>query len=384
MFILNQIVGVGGFSIADNLRLIVIAAIFIGITVVLLYRRFAKNWRETNGEYISKEKTIKEKTGEAIEDLEDIIESAEGTEEKPVVDFETIEEKIKNSEAEIITKFAAEIEGLISKIEERGKEVVDKIENLIDAKVQEAFKMMNDKVSDVLYTQKNSTASALEKLVDSLRTEDSLTSEKTEKVVEEKVGLEKVEERDLETPVKDQGILEELASSLRINEGPVGVSSSDESKAVVEEALVSEGIKEDELELPSEDSADVRLAAKEPIASPEKNEEKVPEKAVGDTADFDMQAFLDEESVGISLPDESGSSEEMAELPEEIKEEELAVPSEDKVDIKSEAKEPIASPGEIEEKVSVEAEGDSADFDIQEFLDELENLPSEKDPEGEK
>ncbi|MGR3292627.1 MAG: hypothetical protein ACUZ9M_01265, partial [Candidatus Scalindua sp.] len=115
-----------------------------------------------------------------------------------------------------------------------------------------------------------------------------------------------------------------------------------------------------------------------------KNEEKVSEKDVGDTADFDMQAFLDEESVGISLPDESGSSEEMAELPEEIKEEELAVPSEDKVDIKSEAKEPIASPGEIEEKVSVEAEGDSADFDIQEFLDELENLPSEKDPEGEK
>ena len=50
MVLLNQIVGAGGFSITDNLRLIVIAAIFIGIIAVLLYLRFAKSGGKTNGE----------------------------------------------------------------------------------------------------------------------------------------------------------------------------------------------------------------------------------------------------------------------------------------------------------------------------------------------
>ena len=56
MVILNQIVGIGDFSIADNLRLIVIAAIFIGIIVVLLRIRFARNVEKTNGKYVSEEK----------------------------------------------------------------------------------------------------------------------------------------------------------------------------------------------------------------------------------------------------------------------------------------------------------------------------------------
>ncbi|MBZ0110237.1 MAG: hypothetical protein K8F52_16425 [Candidatus Scalindua rubra] len=298
--------------------MIVIAVIFIGIIVVLLYLRVAKNGEKTNRKYISREETIKDKTGEDIEDLENIVEYAEETAEKPVINFETIEEKIKNSEAEMIAKFAAvikdvrvkidaklttEIEELIAKIEEREKEIVNKIENIIEAKVQEVLNKMNDRVGAALHAQKKPTASVLEELVDPLRTEevpaDSLISEKAEKTVKEKVDFEEMKE------------------------GPVSVSSSNESKAVVEEA-------------------------------------------VGGTDDFDMQEFLKEEPVGISFSGESN------------------VLSEDNVEKNLEAKESIVSSGKIEEKVPEEAGGDSADFDIQAFLDELENLPSEKDPKAEK
>ncbi len=409
MVILNQIVGIGDFSIEGNLRLVVIAAIFIGIIVILLCIKFARSGEKTNGKNISKAKTG-----------EDIAESAGGTKEEPVVNSGTIEEKIKNSEAEIITKFAAVIKDVrakidtklaaeaedmraefTTKIEEREKEVVSKIENVIDAKVQEALNKMNDRVDVALRTQKSSTASVLEKLVDSLRTEEapagSLTSGKAENAVEEKVGFEKVEER--------------------------------EPEAVDQEAMVSEEIKEEELEVPSEDKADVKLEAEEPIASPGEDEEKVSEESVGDAADFDMQEFLDGEPVGISSSDESNVAVEEDVVSEEITEDELEVPSEGKADIKLEenvsggaiedeadfdmqgfldaepeeitedeievlsedkagveleAKDQIASSVEIEEKAPESAGGDTADFDIQEFLDELENLPSENDSETEK
>ena len=516
----------------DNLRLIVIAAIFIGIIGVLLYRRFAKSGRKKESKYMratnpydsgSKEKrhsagvvddfmSIEEKIkAEKGEESEDISEQAVEEEEEPVVNFEKIEEIIKSSEAEIITKFAAvikdvrakidtkltaetenirvefttKIENLISKIEEREKEVVSKIENIIDTKVQEALNKMNDRVGAALHAQKNSTASVLEKLVDSLRTAEvpagDSASEKREKVVEEKVDCEGVEKKDFwsmlkETSVKDKGILGELASSLQtddasdsvsssdeskaaveepvgssstggsnasvdedivpaeikeeelevlsednagvkldakeliaspgeneekvsgkavgdsadfdmqafLNEEPVGSSSTDGSDASVDEDIVPAEIKEEELEVLSEDNAGVKLDAKELIASPGENEEKVSGKAVGDSADFDMQAFLNEEPVGSSSTDGSDASVEEDVVPTEIKEESSEVPSEDKADVKLEAKELIASSGEIEENVPEKEEGDSADFDIQEFLDELENLPSEQNPEAEK
>jgi hypothetical protein len=100
--------------------------------------------------------------------------------------------------------------------------------------------------------------------------------------------------------------------------------------------------------------------------------------------DFDMQEFLNEEPVGVFPSGESNSAVEEDVVPMEIKEKEFEVSSEDKADGKLEAKEPIASSGEIEEKVPEKAGGDSADFDIQEFLNELENLPSENDSEAEK
>ena len=403
MFIPNQIVGVGGFGIADNLRLIVIAAIFVGIIVVLLYRRATKSGRETNGKHISREKTTKEKAAGDIEDLVDIIESSEGTEEKPIVSSETIEEKIKNSETEIIAKFAAvikdvrakidtklagEIEGLIAKIEEREKEVINKIENVIDAKVQEALGEMNSRVSTALHTQKNTTASVLEKLVDSLRTEGvsgvSLNSEIPEDIVEEKNDLDGI----AEASVKDLGILEEPASSLQVKEGSVVDASFVESKAADEEAVMPKGIDEEEFDVPSEDGTDVKLEAKDPIASPGQSEGKVSAGAVGAAADFDMQAFLDEDSIGISLPDESSVNEDVVEeLPKKITEEfqeEASGPPEVDEGEKIEVEGSIDSSGINEENPLEVDDGDSADFDIQEFLGELENLPSEKESEDEK
>ena len=371
MVILNQIVGIGGFSIADNLRLIVIAAIFIGIIAVLLFLKFARSGEKTNGGIYSKEEA--DEDIEDTENIEDNAESVEGT-EGPVVNSETIEEKIKNSEAEIITKFAevikdikakidtkltaetkdiraeftTKIEQLISNIEKREKEVVNKIESVIDTKVQEALNKMNDRVGIALHTQKSSTASVLEKLVDSLRTEDASAGSLTS---------EKAEERESEASVKDQEILGKLTTSLQMKEGPVSVASSDESKSEYEEAVVPEEIKEEELKVLSEDKTDIKI------------EENVSEGAMGDAADFDMQEFLDEEPVGISSSGESNVAVEEDIVPEGIEEDELDVPSEGKADVKLEIKEPIASPDVNEEKVSEGAMGDAADFDMQEFLD---------------
>jgi hypothetical protein len=93
---------------------------------------------------------------------------------------------------------------------------------------------------------------------------------------------------------------------------------------------------------------------------------------------------LKEGPVGISSSDVSKVAVGEAVVPEEVKEEELEVPSEGQAEVKLEEKEPTTSPGEVEEKVSEKAEEDSADFDIQEFLEELDNLPSEQSPESDK
>ena len=142
--------------------------------------------------------------------------------------------------------------------------------------------------------------------------------------------------------------------------------SMDKSNASVDEDVVPTEIKEEEPEVQSEDKADVGLEENEQIASPGKNEGNVSEGAVGDAGDFDMQAFLDAEPVSISSSGESNV------VPEEIQEEELKEPSEDNTNV------------ELDDMVTGGMVGDSADFDIQEFLDELENLPSENDSESEK
>ena len=305
MVILNQIVDIGDFSIADNLRLIVIAAIFIGIIVVLLCIKFARSGEKTNGKYNSEEEA-----GEDIEGLEDPTGSTEGTEE-PVDNNETTEEKIKNLEAEIIIKIAAvikdvrakidtkltteteniraefntKIEQLISKIGERDKEVGNKIENVI--KVQEALNKMNDRIGVALHDQKSSTASVLETLVDSLRTKEAVVPEEIKEggpmvPSEDKAGIK------LEENVSKGTMREEASFDMQefLHEEPAGISSSDESDVVVEEDIVSAAITEDELEAPSEDKAEEQLVEKEPIASSGGIEEKVSEEAVEDAADL--------------------------------------------------------------------------------------------------
>ena len=52
MFFLSQIEGTGGFSVEGNLRLVVIAAIFIGIIALLLYLNSVKRRRMRGGKYM--------------------------------------------------------------------------------------------------------------------------------------------------------------------------------------------------------------------------------------------------------------------------------------------------------------------------------------------
>ncbi|MDP6924065.1 MAG: hypothetical protein R2568_07080 [Candidatus Scalindua sp.] len=130
--------------------------------------------------------------------------------------------------------------------------------------------------------------------------------------------------------------------------------------------------------MPSEGKADVELGAEEPIASPEENEEKVPEEAVGDAADFDMQEFLDGEPADIASSDEANVTAEEDVVSEVITEGGQEAPSKGKV----EAEDQVASSEGIEKKAPESSGGDTSDFDIQGFLDELENIPSENDSES--
>jgi len=269
---------------------------------------------------------------------------------------------------------------LISSIEERDKEVANKIESVI--KVQEALYEMNDRIGAALHDQKDSTASVLKKLVDSLRTEGASVSSLASEVLSQSPSPLQVEEKELdvlsegkadiklEETVSDGNIGDEADFDMQdfLDGEPAGISSSDESNVAVEEDVAPETITEGALEVSSEGKADegleVEAPAKEPIASLEGNEEKVSEEAVGDAADFDMQEFLDAE-------------------PEAVTEGGLEAPSEGKV----EAEDPVASSEGIEEKAPEikapeSAGGDASDFDIQGFLDELENIPSENDSEA--
>ncbi len=238
----------------DILRLIIIVVIFSGIIVVLLYLKSAKSGRKTKRKY---KQAVNPDDSSSKEEMH----SADA-----VDDFLSIEEEIKDIKAE----FTTIIEGLILKIEEREKEVVNKVENIIDTKVQEVLSKINDRIDEVLQAQKNSTALILEKMI----------------------------------------------NSLRQKEKPVDIKSSRRSKKVVGKKV--------------------------------------------------------------------GNTEVVAKVPEKSKEEDLEIPSEVKEDIKTEEEKPIASSEVIEKNVLELNEADSADFDIQEFLEELGNLPSEKDSEAEK
>ncbi len=326
MFILNQVVGIGDFSIMDNLRLIVIVAIFIGIIVVLLYLKSAKSGRKIEKKYMQATNPYDSSSKEerhSADVVDDFMSIEEGITEKKGDAFENTTESevvikadLEDREGKIDTKreagikdiraeFTIIIEGLISKIEEREKEVVNTVENVVDAKVQEVLSKINDRIDEVIQVQKNSTALVLEKMIDFLRQK----------------------------------------------EGPVGIKSSKKSKEVVDKKIEFEEVTERDIEVPDED---------------------------GDIMGR-LDSALQGASVGISFSDKSGDTAEVAEVPEKAKEEGLEVPFEAKEDVKAE---PTVSLEAIEKNVLEVDEGDSADFDIQEFLEELGNLPSEKDPDA--
>ncbi len=544
MFFLSQIEGSGGFSVEGNLRLVVIAAIFIGIIALLLYIKSVKSRKMRGGKYMqstnpydgsssseekrhapdvvddffSIEEAIKKKKDKVVQNAAELEVQLEGM---PVVNDGKIEAKIKNIKAEITTKLDAEIKGVkaeittiieklilkkivdrekelikrietaigakaqetLNKVNDRvgevlqsqkismgessvinlekieyniestkaeinaksaadikdvraeialkieelnakkaddEKEVVSKIETAIDTKVQEAFNKMDDMVSEALRTQKITTASVLEKLVDSLRMKEvpvgSLTSEKTEEL----------REIDLGVPDKDQDILGGLASPIQTKENSASVSSFGESAATVEEGVVLHEMKEEESEIEFEEKEDVGLEVEgedpadfdiqeflkkepldisfsdEPGAALEDNvvsdEMKEGDSSVGfeekegvglaveveDPADFDLQEFLRGEPAGDLSSGESKAVDEEDALFDEMKEEDSSVQSEEKEDVKLEGKEPTVSSGAIDKSVLELKEEGSNDFDIQDFLEELGNLPSEKDLGSEK
>ena len=178
---------------------------------------------------------------------------------------------------------------------------------------------------------------------------------------------------------------------------PVGLSSTEEFKELVEEVEIEEK-KERDLEVQSEVKEDVKVDEKEPIESITSTvevEEKIPEGDVGESDDFDIEKFLEKDPVGVSPTEESGEVvEEKVEFKlKEENEEDLELPAEEAAaheEIDEKEIDTIAPPGDIEEKAleadkGEEAEekkqstGETTDFDIQDFLEELGTPPSEKE-----
>ncbi len=442
MLIMNQIAGVDGFNLMNNLRLVIIVAIFIGIIIVLFLnwilgarRRARLKYMQAVNPYDDSSREERHVPG-VVDDffvMEESMEKekrkgSEGTAEseveikgQPVVNYEKIEADLKAIRDEVTTK----IEGLILKVEEVEaveKAVLNKIEDVIDVKIQEASNKINDSLTEVLRAQRNSITSVSEERVDSLRkeevpadilpseAEDTVMSEEIKEkeqtdtiaptgeieenilegdvgesvdfdiqklleeepvgmssteepkeLVEEKFEFEEKKEIDLEIPVEGNDIVEKLADSLQMNEDPFGILPSDESKTVAEEK------KERDLEVPSEVKKDVKVDEKEPIeavASSGEIEENISDGDLGESVDFDIQKLLEEEPVGISFTEESRKVvEEKVEFKKE-KEGDLELPSEETIaheGIDEKKIDTITPPGDIKEKALETAKGEEVE-----------------------
>ena len=312
---MNQIAGIDGFDLMNNLRLVIIAAIFIGIIIVFLFNRILGSRRGVKQKSMQAVNSSDDSSREerdapgVVDDFfgmkeekskggESTAESGVEIEGQPVVNYEKIEADLKAIRDEVATK----IEGLILKVEAVEKEVLNKTEGIIDVKIQEVSNKINDRVTEVLGTQRNSIPSVSEERVDSLRNE----------------------------------------------EVPAGLPSED--------TVMSEEIKE--------------KGQTDTIVPSGAIEENISGGDFGESVDFDIEKFLEEEPVDIPFTEESREVEE-----EKVEEEKST--------------EAITSSGETEEKVSEKAKseeaeekkkstGETVDFDIQDFLEELGNPPSEK------
>ncbi len=431
---MNQIAGVDGFNIMNNLRLVIIVALFISIIIVLLLnwilgsRRRAKrkNMQTVNthddsnreeqhvpgivndlfGKEASMEKE-KNKSGESTAESEVEIEG------QPVVNYKKIEDDLKTIRDEVTTK----IEGLILKVEAleaAERAVLNKIEDVIDTKIQKVSNKINDSLTEMLRIQRNSITSVSEEQVDSLCKEE---------VPEDTVMSEEIEEKEQTDTIAPSVEIEEKISEGNVGEPvdfdiqkllveePVGMSSTEEPIELIEEKFEFEEKKEIDLEAPVEDNDIVEeledlLPSEDTVMSEEieekeqtdtiapsvEIEEKISEGDLGESVDFDIRKLLEEEPVGISFTEESREVvEEKVEFENE-KERDLELPPEETIaheEIDEKEIDTITPPGDIKEKAlemakDKEAEekkqstGEAVDFDIQSFLEELGTLPSEK------
>jgi len=316
------------------------------------------------------------------EDSFDILPSEESktvAEEKKEKDLEVssevkedvkVEEKI--SEGDVgdsvdldIEKFLEEEPVGISSTEEPNESVEEKVEFKLKEEKEEGLELQAEVKEDVKVDEKEPV--------------ESITS--TEEV-EEKISAGKSVDLDIDKFLEGE---------------PVGLSSTEEFKELVEEVEIEEK-KERDLEVQSEVKEDVKVDEKEPIESITSTvevEEKIPEGDVGESDDFDIEKFLEKDPVGVSPTEESGEVvEEKVEFKlKEENEEDLELPAEEAAaheEIDEKEIDTIAPPGDIEEKAleadkGEEAEekkqstGETTDFDIQDFLEELGTPPSEKE-----
>ncbi len=353
---MNQIAGADGFNVMNNLRLVVIVAIFIILIIVLFYNRilgFLKSAKQEDkqpvnssdgssreereasdvvgdffGEEESAEKAkskVDESAAEPEEEIEDqaagdsnreeldasgalgdffgieeseekeiskggesAVESEMVIEGQPVVNYEKIEADLKSVRDEVTAKIETDlkavegditakieadlksvgdevttkIEGLILKVAAVEKEVLNKIEDVIDAKIQEASNKINDGISEAVRTQIDSINPVAEEREDSLHkeevpegmpeggiggsvdsdmqnvlTEEPVGMPSTEvpkELVEEKVESEEKEERDLQALVKNRDFMEKLHLFVRYQLDAFEIIPFDEAKAVAE------------------------------------------------------------------------------------------------------------------------------------------------------
>jgi len=317
----------------DILRLIVIVVIFSGIIVVLLYLKSAKSGRKTKRKYMQAtnpyDSSSKEEmhSADAVDDFlsreEEIkAKNGEGFEDTTASEA-VLEADHKDREGEIDTKLEAGIKDI--KIE-----FTTIIEGLIST-IEEREKKVVNKVENIIDTKVQEVLSKINGRIDEV-----LLAQKNSNAL----------------------VLEKMLNSLREKKKPVGIKSSKRSKKAVGKKVELEEITEKDLTAPDEDSDNL--------------------------GKLDSSLQMEGTSVGTSFSDESDNTEVVAKVPEKTKEDDLEIPSEVKEDLKAEKEQPIVSSEVIEKNVLELDEADSADFSIQEFLEELGDLPSEKDPEAEK
>ncbi len=389
---MNQIEGVDGFSLMNNLRLVIIVVIFVVFIVVIFFNRISEFLEKVKRKDILAVKPSEDSSREeqhapgVVDDFPGMEESSGQEESKggestaepeveiegpPAVNYEEIEADLKAVRDEVTTK----IEELISKVEAVEKEVLNKIEDVIDVKIQEASNKINDRINEAVRTQIELINPVPEEIEEEISEGDA----------EGSAEFEKKKKRDLKALVKDRDILEKLHLFIRYHLDAFEIVPFDESKTVAE-------VKKD-----------VRVDENEPIdaiTSTGEIEEKISGGGAGESvgpARLFYRKFFSagipsteepKESVGeVELKFEEEKEERDLEAPVEdrdilekpadslqMEEDSFGIlPSEVKEDVKVDENEPIdaiTSTGEIEEKILEEDVGGSDDFDIEKLLEE--------------